>query len=163
MSVRVEQLMRDYHQMVMERNCLENQIKQFNGISENEMINSMYFNNQKGERVQTSGVSDKTASIAIKYKGEMNKVNRGWLKHLKKRYRMLSDELIFFESAITSLSGNLPEIMYDLVINGLTWDELTLKYHVSRTMIAKYRKKAIHELKTLYTNHEKEVVDYMLS
>lgn len=163
MSERIEKIMQSYQQIVMERNCLENQIMNFQGITESEMIESMYFVQPDGERVQTSGVSDKTGRIAITYKDRMNRINREWQEHLVKKHAALFEELLFFESAILSLSGILPNFISDMVINGLTWDDLAAKYHVSRTMVAKYRKKAIRELEILYTIHDKEMEEYILS
>ncbi|MBB2481083.1 hypothetical protein H5P36_12875 [Bacillus sp. APMAM] len=163
MSERIEKIMRSYQQMVMERNCLENQIMNFQGITESEMIESMNFVQPSGERVQTSGVSDKTSRIAINYKNRMNRINREWQEHLAKKHAALVVELLFFESAILSLSGILPDFISDMVIDGLTWDDLAAKYHVSRTMVAKYRKKAIRELEILYTIHDKQMEDYILS
>lgn len=163
MSERVEKIMKNYSQMVMERNCLKNQIKNFIGVSETEMINSMSFDRPEGERIKTSNISDKTANIAITYKNKMNRINQEWLDHLEKKYAIISEEIIFFESAITSLSGNLSEIMMDMIVGGLTWDDLSYKHHISRTMVAKYRKKAIRELEILYCIHENEIAEYMLS
>lgn len=155
--------MRSYQQMVMERNCLENQIMNFQGITESEMIESMNYVQPSGERVQTGGVSDKTSRIAINYKNRMNRINREWQEHLAKKHAALVEELLFFESAILSLRGILPYFISDMVIDGLTWDDLAAKYHVSRTMVAKYRKKAIRELEILYTIHDKQMEDYILS
>ncbi|WP_010651606.1 hypothetical protein [Oceanobacillus massiliensis] len=163
MSERIEKIMQNYSQMVMERNCLENQIIHFQGISETEVIESMYFAQSDNERVQTSGVSDKTGRIALGYKDRMKRINNEWQDHLVKKHAILADELIFLESAILSLSGILPEFISDMVIEGLTWDELAAKYHVSRTMVAKYRKKAIRELEILYTIHDKEMEEYILN
>lgn len=163
MSERIEKIMQSYQQIVMERNCLENQIMNFQGITASEMIESMYFVQPDGERVQTSGVSDKTGRIAITYKDRMNRINREWQEHLVKKHSALFEELLFFESAILSLSGILPDFISDMVIDGLTWDDLAAKYHVSRTMVAKYRKKAIRELEILYTIHDKEMEEYILS
>jgi hypothetical protein len=163
MSERIEKIMEGYQQIVMERNCLEYQIMNFQGITESEMIESMYFVQPDGERVQISGVSDKTGRIAITYKDRMNRINREWQEHLVKKHAAIFEELLFFESAILSLSGILPDFISDMVINGLIWDDLAAKYHVSRTMVAKYRKKAIRELETLYTIHDKEMEEYILS
>jgi hypothetical protein len=44
----------------------------------------------------------------------------------------------------------------------LTWDDIAYKYHVSRTMVAKYRKKAIKDLESLYSGYEKEIEKYIL-
>jgi len=163
MSERIERIMKEYPQMVMERTCLQHQIRNFTGITETEMIDTMYFKQPEGERVQTSSVSDKTANIAITYRMKMERINKEWQEHLEKKYAIISDEITFFESALVSLSGSLSDIITDMVIYGLTWDELTSKYHISRTMVAKHRKKAIRELETLYDVHDKEVAEYLLS
>lgn len=43
MSERIEKIIKEYHRMKKERNCLEHQIRNFKGISEKEMIDSMNF------------------------------------------------------------------------------------------------------------------------
>lgn len=65
MSERIEQLIRDYPKMKTEQRCLFHQISDFRGITEQEMIDTMYFSQPEGERVQTSGIANKTASIAL--------------------------------------------------------------------------------------------------
>lgn len=163
MSERIEKIIQDYTRMIMERTYLENQIKNFLGISESEMIESICFIQPDSERVQTSGVSDKTAHIAMSYRNDMARINMEWRKHLEKEHSILAGELLFFESAVKSLSGNLPEFVTDMVMNGLTWDTLADKYHISRTMVAKYRRKAISELDTLLAIHDKTMADFILS
>lgn len=163
MNGRVERIMQEYRQMVMERVCLENQIRNFQGITEEEMIDSLQFSQPDAERVQTSGVSDKTGRIAVSYKGKMDRINKEWQAHLEKKHAVLVEELIFFESALFSLNGSLSEFISDMVIKGLTWDDLAAKYHISRTMVAKNRKRAIRELENLYAIHDKEMAEYMLS
>ena len=149
--------------MVMERSCLENQIKNFKGLTELEMIDSLQFSQPDGERVQTSGISDKTARIAVSYKDKVNSINKEWQEHLEKKHAVLMEEIIFFESAVLSLSGILPKFISDMVIKGLSWDNLADKYHISRTMVAKNRKKAIRELEALYIIQDKAVAEYILS
>ena len=163
MSERIEKIMQEYRQMVMERSCLENQIKNFKGLTELEMIDSLQFSQPDGERVQTSGISDKTARIAVSYKDKVNSINKEWQDHLEKKHAVIVEELIFFESAVLSLSGILPEFISDMVMKGVSWDELANKYHISRTMVAKNRKKAIRELECLYIIQDKAVAEYILS
>ena len=163
MSGRAEKIMQDYQQMVMERICLENQIRNFKGITEEEMIDSLYFPQPDDDRVQTSGISDKTARIAISYREKMDRINKEWQAHLEKKHSVLLEELVFFESAVFSLSGILPDLISDMVVKGLTWDDLADKYHISRTMVAKNRKRAIRELESLYAIHDVEMAEYILS
>lgn len=148
--------------MVMKRTCLENQIKNFRGITEEEMIDSLQFSQPDGERVQTSGVSDKTGRIAVSYKDKVEKINKEWQEHLESKHAVLMEEIIFFESAVLSLSGILPAFISDMVIKSVSWDDLAAKYHISRTMVAKNRKKAIRELEILYAIYDKEMAEYIL-
>ena len=149
--------------MKTELRCLEHQIKNFKGISETEIIESMNFSSPEGERVQTSNISNKPASIALNYHARMEEINREWYEHLEKRYLMLSEDVRFFEAALTALSGYLPDFMTDMVVHGYTWDYLCEHYHISRTMVAKNRRKAIVELDELYRKYDDEMVSYMLS
>ena len=149
--------------MKTELRCLGHQIKNFKGISETEIIESMNFSSPEGERVQTSNISNKPASIALNYHARMEEINREWYEHLEKRYLMLSEDVRFFEAALTALSGYLPDFMTDMVVHGCTWDYLCEHYHISRTMVAKNRRKAIVELDELYRKHDDEMVSYMLS
>ena len=163
MRERIEALIRDYQKNKMELKCLEHQIRNFRGISENEMIDTMYFTQPEGERVQTSGVSDKTAKIAMSYRERMDAMNEEWYQHLEKQYFALAEEISFFESAVKALPGKMGEIMQDIVFSQASWDELADKHFVGRTTIWRYRQKAIDELVVLYEKHEAEMTAYMLS
>ena len=163
MRERIEALIRDYQKNKMELKCLEHQIRNFRGISENEMIATMYFTQPEGERVQTSGVSDKTAKIAMSYRERMDAMNEEWYQHLEKQYYALAEEISFFESAVKALPGKMGEIMQDMIFSQASWDELADKHFVGRTTIWRYRQKAIDELVVLYEKHEAEMTAYMLS
>ena len=163
MRERIEALIRDYPKNKMELKCLEHQIRNFRGISENEMIDTMYFTQPEGERVQTSGVSDKTAKIAMSYRERMDAINEEWYQHLEKQYFSLAEEISFFESAVKALPGEMGEIMQDIVFSQASWEEVADKHYVSRRTIGRYRQKAIDELVVLYEKHEAEMTAYVLS
>jgi len=162
MSARIEKLLKEYPKLKRERDCLAHQIAHFRGVTAEEVIESMYTPRMDGERVQTSGTSDKTAQIALNYQERMERINREWFGHLENKLRVLNEELQFLEAALGSLSKKLPEVMRDMVIGQMTWDALSTKYYVSRRMIGKYRKRAIEELDSLYEVRDKEVVAYIL-
>ena len=163
MSERIEKIIKEYHRMKKERNCLEHQIRNFKGISEKEMIDSMNFHSPEGERVQTSGTSDKTARIATSYRERMDAINKEWYEHLEKQYISLAEEVGFFESAVKALQGKMGEVMQDMIFSQTSWDDLAEKYFVSRRTIGRYRQKAIDDLVVLYEKHEAEMLAYMLS
>ena len=163
MRERIEALIRDYQKNKMELKCLEHQIRNFRGISENEMIDTMYFTQPEGERVQTSGVSDKTAKIAMSYRERMDAMNEEWYQHLEKQYFTLLEEISFFESAVKALPGKMGEVMQDMIFSQTSWEELAEKHYVSRSTVWRCRQKAIDELVALYEKHEAELTAYMLS
>ena len=128
-----EVMMNEYKNMKKELTVTEFQLRQFQGVSEQDMIDSMLYSHQEGERVQTSTLSDKTANIAIKYKAAMN--------GLDERHR---------------------SIITDLLDEDMTWDIMMERYHVSHTMIAKYRKAALKELDKQYELRDRQVEAFVL-
>ena len=79
-------MMKEYKNMKKELTVTEFQLRQFQGVSEQDMIDSMLYSDQEGERVQTSTLSDKTANIAIKYKAAMERQNDQSYRYLFQRY-----------------------------------------------------------------------------
>lgn len=65
-------------------------------------------------------------------------------------------------SSLRALSPEYAAMMWDLVVEGMTWDSLEAKYHICRATVGKYRKKAILELDALYAVHDREMADYIL-
>ena len=63
-----------------------------------------------------------------------------------KRYQSEKRELDVFEYCITLLEPRLSEVMTDMVINGIAWDVIQDKYNISRTTLARYRKKAVEDI-----------------
>ena len=55
MSERVERMIKEYPSMVMERDCLRHQLANFQGVTEEEVIDSMTFSRRgSGSRPATS-------------------------------------------------------------------------------------------------------------
>ena len=77
-----EIMMKEYSSMKKELSILEYQLQQFKGVDENDIIMSMQFSHQEGDRVQTSTLSDKTASIAMNYRKIMKQENDEWFDFL---------------------------------------------------------------------------------
>ena len=162
MSARVQKLLKEYPSMVRERTCLAHQIAHFRGITAEEVIESMYTPLMDGERVQTSGTSNKTAQIALNYQERMERINREWYEQIEKELQSVNDEIVFLESAMASLSGKCAAVLHDMVVNRLSWNELAEKHYVSRSMIAKYRKKAIVEVERLYSKRDADTLRFIL-
>lgn len=163
MRKKIERIFKNYRQMKNELSVLEFQLSNFAGISNNELIESMCFSHPEGERVQSSSLSDKTAKVAINYEKVAEKMNDEFFTALLIQYRTLKSELDFFEYCINRLSGKLPEIIHDMVINKMSWGEMARKYNISEPMLCKYRKKAIGDIAKLYEARDKQMEQYILS
>lgn len=161
--MRAETMFKEYRSMKRELSILEFQLGQFKGVNEDDLISAMCFSHREGEHVLTSSISDKTAKTAMNYKRVAEQMNDEWFDFLWKKHEVLSGEIEFFENSISRLTGNLAEIIADMVMKELGWEELMRKYHVSHSMIAKYRKKAIKELNKDYELRDQQIENYILS
>lgn len=163
MNKKLERMLKEYPQMVLERNTLQHQMAHFKGVTAEEVIESMYTPHNDGERVETSTLSDKTAQIAMTYQERMERINREWFEYIEKRFMILDEDVRFFESALASLPDPYAPIMQDMLLHQMTWDSLEVKYNVCRMTLTRYRKKALADLSFLFDRHEQDMAAYLLS
>lgn len=157
------EMFKEYRKMKQEILVLEFQLRHFDGVSDKDVIESMNYAKPQGERIQTGETADKTGKTAIHYRRVKEQMDDDWYDSLLERYEYLNEEVTFFEYAVTQLSGRLQEFVKDLVMERMSWDELRIKYHVSHSMIGKYRKKAEKELDEMYEFRDKLEQTYFLS
>ena len=114
--MRAEAMFKEYKTMKKELSVLQFQMSQFKGVDENDLILSMQFSHPEGgDRVQTSNISDKTASVAMNYRQRMERENDEWFDFLFNRYRYVSEEVAFFESSVAALPDILPNLIMDMI------------------------------------------------
>lgn len=159
----VEKIINEYPKMLKEKEHLGKQIESLEFVSAEEIINAMSFSHEDGERVQTSGTSDKTAKIAMGYQDKLERINDELLKPMQKKYIALDKEITFLESSIRCLPDNLSEVMIGLVLEGHTWEEVSNEMFVSVTKLQKLRKAAIEALVRVYQRREAQQVRVLLS
>lgn len=151
-----------YQELKKEKTVLKFQISRFKGVSADDIIGSMTFSHADGERVQTSGVSDKTGKIAVNYKKIADRENQEWFSYLMARLEYVETEIEFFEHSLKGLSDGIGEIMWDMVVECMAWSEIEEKYHVSHATLGRYRKSAIKELDAIYELRDKQTEIYIL-
>lgn len=159
----VERIFKEYREWKRNLALLEFELGRFQGIPYEDVIESLCFSNPQGERVQTSGTSDKTGMTAMVYKQVKERLDDEWFDFLMGRYKQMKEEMDFLEYAIRQLSGRLPEIIWDMIIEQASWQELMINYNVSHAMVGKYRKKAVEELKRIYELRGQQTDSYLLS
>ena len=158
----IEKLFKEYRNWKKDMGLLEFELSRFQGVPYDDVIESMCLSQPQGERVQGGGTSDKTGNTAVKYRQVKERLDDDWFDYLLGRYQSVKEELEFFEYAVGQLSGKLPEIVRDMVMEEMTWRDLSAKYSVSEAMIAKYRKTAMAEMKELYLMRERTAGRYLL-
>lgn len=159
----VEKIISEYSQMVRERERLKKQMEAQEFLSADELISAMSFSHPDGERVQSSDLSDKTARIALGYQEKLDRINEELIVPMQKRYQALTVEISFLEDAIRNLPEDLAYVMQELVLKGLTWEEVSQEMFISVTKLQKLRKVAIDNLIRAYQKRESEQIRILLS
>ena len=146
----VEKIINEYPQMVRERERLKKQIESCEFLSADELISAMSFSHPEGERVQSSNISDKTARVAIEYQERLDRINTELIGPMQKRYAALDEEIKFFEEAVHGLPDKLKEIAIALYVEDESWDDVEIRFDISRRTISRYRNMVIDSLVRLY-------------
>lgn len=158
-----EKLFKEYDKWKKDMKFLEFELSRFQGVPYDDEIESLCFSSSQEERVQNSSISDKTGKTALIYRQVKERMDDEWFEFLLERYQSLKEQTDFFEYAVEQLSGKLADVIRDMVMEKMSWQELMIKYRVSHAMIGKYRKKALEELQMIYTLRNQHSDNYMLS
>jgi len=142
---RVEWLLKNYHEIKRHLDRLNYEIKRFTGLSYEQVIETMNYAAPEGERVQTSNISDKSGRLALSYRDYADQLNSD-VMGLAKEYHAQKDEMDVLDYCIQLLEPSLSEIITDMYINKITWDEICEKNHISRKTLARYRKTGISQI-----------------
>jgi DNA-directed RNA polymerase specialized sigma24 family protein len=159
----VEKMISEYPKMVREREHLKKQIERCEFLSADELICAMSFSHPDGERVQSSDLSDKTARIAIGYHEKLDRINEDLVVPMQKRYNALDEEISFLENTIDELPVDMQEAMHELVIEGLSWEDVAASLYISITKLQKLRRAAIDTLVRAYQKRESQIAGDLLS
>ena len=119
-----EKLFKEYRNWKTDMGLLEFELSRFEGVPYEDVIESMCLGQPQGERVQGGGISDKTGNAAVKYRQVKERLDDDWFDYLLGRYQAVKEELEFFEYAVGQLSGRLPEVVRDMVVDEMTWREM---------------------------------------
>lgn len=161
----VEKIIKDYPDMVERRQAVKNLLESLKNtqVSVDDIIEMLTFSHPEGERVQTSGVSDKVSKIALSYRNHQERMNAEMIRYWIGRYDRLNTEIVFLESSIRALPEDLSNVMELLVIKNKTWEETSQILHMSTTTVHRMRKQAVDSLLRIYQKREAEESKLLLS
>lgn len=154
-----------YQDMVRRRRFANEQIERLKDSDAylNDVIVMMTFSHPDGDRVQTSGYSDKTAKIAMNYHQIAERMGDKEFLYWKEQYQELDERIRFFEEAVKMLPTGEREVMSALVLDGLTWDQAESDLFLNRRTLSERRTAAMNDLSRIYERQESEVECYLLS
>jgi DNA-directed RNA polymerase specialized sigma24 family protein len=148
----VAEMLGNYHELKRTLGILEFKIENYEmyRISKERTIEEMTYATPRGERVTTSGISDKTARIALKYESVTEANNDEHLEYLENVYKAKRFELEMLDRSIALLPKEQSEIVVDFAINGISQRDLSVKYNMSRSTIARQYESALVEIEKTY-------------
>ena len=162
--MKAETMFKDYNKMKREMAFLELQLQSFTGLSVEDMITSMTFTGEpEVDRVQTSGTSDKTCSIALDYRKRLAQENADYCRFLYDKYAQIKKEIDFFENGIRTLGEKKSDVLLEMLDGELTWDQIADQYGICKKTITNYKKQAIKMLNSLYQQRDAMEIEFMLS
>lgn len=152
----VENIISNYQDMVKERDQISKRLRELQDefLTDRDIIEALSFSHPDGDRVQTSGTSDKTCKIALCYRDKRNQVLDDSYKYWTGRYNEINSEIETFEEAVKRLPNDLSEVIQLIVIDNNTWEQAGTMLCMSRMSLHRVRKQAIDELVRIYRRKE---------
>lgn len=121
--------------------------------SMDETIEGMVFKTCQEEKVQSSRVSDKTASIALGYREENEKINLKQQRDLERIIKGNEMELLKIEKAIETLSSNERKVIEGIYLKTQSRRLLCSQLFISENTLNRYRKKGVEQLVRVFQGY----------
>lgn len=148
----VEYLLKNYHQIKREIEMITPLINKSCYIEDQDIMEAMTFKRAFGERVQESGESDKTSSIALIYKDIVEKERQKALR-LEEAVKENTRELLRLENTLEALEEKQKRVLKGIYIDGKKRRALARELFISENTLNRLRKKGIEELVRIYEKY----------
>lgn len=147
---KVDYYFKHYQEAQRDLKIAQQLLENYKPISEDAFLYSLAMEQSTEEKVKTSKTNHRTENIALSFHDKFVAEEREYQHSLFEKYCNLKAELDFFNLAVLSIDDTMRDIIVDLVLEGLTWDELLPKHNVSRMTVSRYRQKALKQVKDYY-------------
>lgn len=144
-------LLEHYNQMRVEIDTLKFEMRNLNRMKDDEMIEALTFSASLGERVDSSGTSDKTIGIALSYHEKLEQLRNEAKAAISTRLSALLltiDRLDFYISKLPPVEGT---VLREYYIENYSWRDLQELKGVSAKTLIRYRDEALEKLVKMYT------------
>ncbi|GAB6157876.1 hypothetical protein JCM39194_10760 [Desulfotomaculum varum] len=146
----VEYLLKNYNRIKKDIEYLKFELEHLQNITEDETIEALCFKQPEGEKVDTGGISDKTARIALIFRQYMRRMNNNARVEIVKEIRAAEFEIMRLELCVDRLDRKVRDVIKDLYFNEMTWSKICDKYVISERTLNRYRKIAVDEIVTVF-------------
>lgn len=144
-------LLKNYNSMKLEQESLQFERSRLEQMKAEETIEAMTFTSPLTERVDSSGISNKTADIALNYKQCHVELKARLLSEVDSRLHWINDTLERLDFYIDSLEAHQASILRDYYFEGFTWRELQDLRGVTDKTLMKHRDDALKALVLRYS------------
>lgn len=147
---KVEYIAKNYRDMKMKFNLVQEKLLNYRPISEDSVIQSLVFEKSDQERVKKSKTNERSELISLSFREKQEQENQEYLTSLINTYHCLKMDLYYFEFIMDLMPNDLKPLANDLIYLGKSWTELKEVYEISHSTLAYRRRKIIKQLRKCY-------------
>ncbi|WP_286153867.1 hypothetical protein [Sporofaciens musculi] len=144
-------LLEHYNQMRVEIDTLKFEMRNLNRMKDVEMIEALTFSSSLGEKVASSGASDKTAGIALSYQEQLERLRDEAKAAISTKLSALVltiDRLDFYISKLPPVEG---AVLREYYIENYSWRDLQELKGVTAKTLIRHRDEAVDRLVRMYS------------
>ncbi len=143
-------LLEHYNQMRVEIDTLKYELEHLEQLKDSEMIEVMVFSVPSGERVSTSGTSDKTTNTALNYQERLVQLQKDAVNEITGRLSRLTATVERLDFYIGKLPALESAILREHYFEKYSWRELQDLKGISTKTLLRHRDEAVKRLMELY-------------
>ena len=147
---KVEYIAKNYRDMKMKLQLVQEKLLNYRPISENSVIQSLVFEKSENEKVKKSKNHGRSELISLSFREKQEQENLEYLSSLLNTYYCLKMDLYYFEFVMDLIPDDLKPLAKDLIYLGKSWTELEEIYEISHSTLAYRRRKILKQLRKCY-------------
>lgn len=146
----VVMLLKNHNRMVREIDSLRFELKNFEKIGDEEIIEGMCLSSRMGDGIRSGRISDKTADVALRYREVADQVNEEAYKAVIYRLSALETAIERLDFYLGQLDKTQAEVLQGYYFERKTWREMQEGAELTVKTLRKLRDAAIASLAGQY-------------
>ena len=146
----VECLLKNYNEILKDIEQLKYEYESYNDIEKDEVIESLNFSSNSGERIQTSSISDKTCKIALIYSEATKRMNKESKLEIYKMMKATEIEMARLNYCIERLEDRVKVVIKLIYIEHKPLYEVGGKLSIAERTVCKYRKIGVDKVISMF-------------